>query len=237
MAWPQISQILVGGFEGPCLLTGGFSGGTVAPTTATLSGPTSGYVGQASDLFTITLDAPAEVGGVSCTITDSVSNGEITSTPVVIAAGQSSGTFTITAGTAGNRTIALASTSPVLAIAGSPITYNATIIYGLSVNPARLNPSSTKTVTFLGFNTTWNSTPPTISASGAPTADGSWSIGTLTVVNDTTATRSVTTGTTRGTVTWTDSTTSKTANMTVAPQSNRGELVAIIKKKRLMRMR
>ncbi len=99
-------------------------GGSSAPTTATLSGPTSGTVGVASTNFTITLDYAAQSGGVSCTITDSVGGDTITSTPVVIASGQTTGTFTITPSTTGNRTITLASTSPTLTIAGSPITYN-----------------------------------------------------------------------------------------------------------------
>jgi hypothetical protein len=99
-------------------------GGSSAPTTATLSGPTSGTSGVASTNFTITLDNAAQSGGVSCTITDSVGGDTITSTPVVIASGQTTGTFTITPSTTGNRTITPASTSPTLTIAGSPITYN-----------------------------------------------------------------------------------------------------------------
>ncbi len=52
---------------------------TPMPTTATLSAPSSlsGNVGAASGSFTITLDHPAPIGGIVCTITDSVSNSEI----------------------------------------------------------------------------------------------------------------------------------------------------------------
>lgn len=53
-------------------------GGPSVPTTATLSGPTSGTVGVASTNFTITLDQPAEAGGVDCVITDSAGGDTIT---------------------------------------------------------------------------------------------------------------------------------------------------------------
>lgn len=97
---------------------------TGGPTIATLSGPSAGTVGVPSSDFTITLDHPAETAGVNCVITDSVSNSEITDTPVVISNGEEIGTFTVTPGTTGNRTITLASTSPSLTIVGSPRSYN-----------------------------------------------------------------------------------------------------------------
>ena len=91
----------------------------------------------------------------------------------------------------------------------------------LSISPGRIPPDATTTVTFLGLNTDWMDTPPTFTATGAPTADGSWSIGTLTVITNVEANQVVTTGATRGTVTWTDSTTSDTTQMIVAPRSPR----------------
>lgn len=101
-----------------------------APTTATLSGPTSGTVGVASTNFTITLDQAAESGGVSCVITDSVGGDTVTTSPVVISSGNTTGTFTITPSTTGDRNITLTSAtkqspqSGTLTVAGSPITYN-----------------------------------------------------------------------------------------------------------------
>jgi len=98
---------------------------SAAPTTATLSaGASSGYVGVASANFTITLDNAAQTGGVSCPITSSVGGDTITSTPVVIASGSSTGTFTITPSTVGSRNITLGTTTPSLTIAGSPQAYN-----------------------------------------------------------------------------------------------------------------
>jgi len=95
------------------------------PTTATLSeGAASGLVGVASANFTVTLDQAAQTGGVSCPITSSVGGDTITSTPVVIASGNSTGTFTITPSTVGSRNITLGTTTPSLTIAGSPQAYN-----------------------------------------------------------------------------------------------------------------
>ena len=96
------------------------------PTTATLTGPTSGTVGVASTNFTITLDHAAQSGGVSCPVSSSVGGDTVTTSPVVIASGQTTGTFTITPSTTGNRNITLGTTTPSLSIAGSPITYNST---------------------------------------------------------------------------------------------------------------
>ena len=95
-------------------------------TTATLSGPTSGLVGNASTNFAITLDQPAGPGGVACTVTSSVGADTITPSSINIAQGLTVVNFTITPGTVAARTISLVSTIPTLTIAGSPITYNAT---------------------------------------------------------------------------------------------------------------
>jgi len=122
---------VVGGLLGYSdLVTGGLGQGpSVAPTTATLSGPFSGPVNAASSNFTVTLDQPAQSGGVSCPVASSVGGDTITSTPVVIVSGQTTGAFTITPralnGIGGVRYITLGATTPSLTIAGSPIAYNA----------------------------------------------------------------------------------------------------------------
>lgn len=94
-------------------------------TTATLSGPTTGVCSVVSSNFTVTLDAVAPGGGVSVAITSTVGGDTILSTPLVIAAGNISGTFTLTPLSIGNRDISIA-TTPSLTIAGSPITYAST---------------------------------------------------------------------------------------------------------------
>ncbi len=105
-----------------------------APTTATLSGPASGLVGAVSGNFAITLDQPAQSGGVSCPISSSVGGDTITSTPVVIASGQSTGAFTITPSTVGSRNITLGATTPSLTVAGSPKAYNATALESVTID-------------------------------------------------------------------------------------------------------
>lgn len=99
---------------------------TATASTATLSGPGTGPVNSASTSFTITLDAVAPSGGVSCPVTSSNGSDTVTTSPVVISAGNTSGTFTVTAINAGLRNITLATTTPSLTIAGSPISYLAT---------------------------------------------------------------------------------------------------------------
>lgn len=96
-----------------------------APTTATLTGPTSGECSIVSTNFTVTLDQPAGVGGVVVTVGDTVGGDTITSSPFTIAAGNSSGTFTLTPMSCGARDISI-TTAPALTYAGSPKTYSAT---------------------------------------------------------------------------------------------------------------
>jgi hypothetical protein len=108
---------------------------TLAPTTATLSGPPIGPVGAASTNFTITLDHAAQSGGVSCPITSSVGGDTITSTPVVIASSQITGTFTVTASTSGSRNITLGITTPSLTIDSSPLSYTAyTVVAAVKID-------------------------------------------------------------------------------------------------------
>jgi hypothetical protein len=91
--------------------------------------------------------------------------------------------------------------------------------YGLTTSSSRMNPSTTQTVVFLGTNTAWTTSAPTFAATGAPVLDGSWSQSAVAVVDDFTATQVITTGVTRGTVTFTDSTTEASCQFTVAPRS------------------
>jgi hypothetical protein len=107
----------------------------------------------------------------------------------------------------------------------------------LSLNPGRIPPSATSTVTFIGTGTTWNTNAPTFTAAGAPASDGSWSVGTVTVISDTSATAPVTAGVTVGTVTWTDSAYGETAQQTIATSVNKGEIVAIYRSHWIRRRR
>ena len=93
---------------------------------ATLTGPPSGPILGASSPFIITLDAGAPAGGVSCPVSSSVGGDTVTTSPVAISAGLTTGTFTVTASGAGLRNISLNTTTPSLTIAGSPIAYLAT---------------------------------------------------------------------------------------------------------------
>lgn len=83
----------------------------------------------------------------------------------------------------------------------------------LDVSPSKVAPSQTRTITWIGSGTTYTSGAPTFTPSGA--ASSGVSVGSVTVVNDTVATASVTYGTATGTLTWTDSTTSATRNQIV----------------------
>jgi hypothetical protein len=104
----------------------------------------------------------------------------------------------------------------------------------LSIAPARISPGKTTTVTLFGTGTSWLTAAPTFTATGAPTGDVSWSL-TPTVLTDTTATLAITTGTIRGAVTFTDSTTTATTTMNVAPGGNKAEIVAVMARRRSWR--
>jgi hypothetical protein len=102
------------------------------PTTATLSGPTSGAVGQQSTAYTVTLNAAA-TAAVTVTPSSSVPGDTFQATAgggnvaaITIAAGSSTGTFYLTpiASAAGNRNISITA-SPTLTYSGSPAPYDA----------------------------------------------------------------------------------------------------------------
>jgi hypothetical protein len=93
-----------------------------SPTTATLTGPSGGDYLVVSTNFTVTLDQPADPGGVIVTVTDSIAGDTITSTPFTIPAGSTTGTFTITPSTYRDRNISIL-TVPALAHPGSPRGY------------------------------------------------------------------------------------------------------------------
>lgn len=81
----------------------------------------------------------------------------------------------------------------------------------LDISPSRILPNGARAVTFIGTETTWLSGAPTFTPSGVSGV----SSGSVTVVSDTVATATVTYGTSVGTLTWTDSTTSATRNQLV----------------------
>ncbi len=82
----------------------------------------------------------------------------------------------------------------------------------LDVSPIRVLANQTRTITFIGGSTTWLSGAPTFTPSGVSGVSVS---GPVTVVSDTVATASVIFGATKGTLVWTDSTTSATRNQLV----------------------
>ncbi len=153
-------------------------------TSASLSGPMYGALGSESMSFTVSLNEPAPVGGV--TVTPASTNGSDTFqgasgggnvTTVSIAAGSSSVTFLLTpGGTAGSRSISI-TTSPILTCFGSPITYNAsniTIPAGLTTVTFYLTPGGTAGNRSIAITTspslTYFGSPITYSAAAVPTA-------------------------------------------------------------------
>jgi len=114
------------------------------PTTATLSGPSAGVVSVASTDFTITLDHAA-TAAVTYTIASTVGGDTITTSPVVIAIGQTTGTFTITPHTVASRNISFTNDRS-LTLAGSPIAYNATATQSVTPSPTP-TPTATPTLT------------------------------------------------------------------------------------------
>jgi plastocyanin len=94
------------------------------PTTATLSGPSSGSTGAASTNFTVSLNRAADQ---TYTITLAGTVGSVTFTPSspTITVGQASVTFTATPASDGAHSISF-TISPSLTLIGTPITYTST---------------------------------------------------------------------------------------------------------------
>lgn len=97
-----------------------------APTTATLSGPTSGVAGSPSADFEVTLDHGAPSGGVGVTLIDSSGGNNfvgtgVSGTTLTIPEGSASGAFKYNRATAGTSSISI--TAGGLTISGSPISY------------------------------------------------------------------------------------------------------------------
>lgn len=85
----------------------------------------------------------------------------------------------------------------------------------LNLLPFRVRKSATTVVAFTGSGTAWLSGAPTFTPAGAPSADPAWHMGAVQVISNTLATVAITTGAIEGDVTFTDSTTSATAVLTV----------------------
>jgi hypothetical protein len=84
---------------------------------------------------------------------------------------------------------------------------------GLSVSPTTAADNTSQSITLTGFGTHWTTSSPTFSLIGGNT--GGASISGVTIVTDTSATATLTTGTTAGTLTIKDSTTGGTCAFTV----------------------
>jgi hypothetical protein len=100
------------------------------PTTATITGPASGNISTQSTAFTVTLDRPAQYGGLTVTPASSVgadafqatSGGGNVST-ITIAEGTTTGTFYLTpVAPSGNRNVSVTSTPT--ATSSTPVVYN-----------------------------------------------------------------------------------------------------------------
>lgn len=82
----------------------------------------------------------------------------------------------------------------------------------LDISPTKVTPGQTRVISFILNSGTWG-VAPTLTPSGA--ASAGVSIGSVTLVNPTLATASVTYGATSGTLTWTESSVSATRNQLV----------------------
>jgi hypothetical protein len=171
--------------------TQGNGPGAAAPTSATLTGPTTGTAGSPSGNFTVTLDANAIGDGQAVTLASDAGGTTFAGTNVsgatlAIPPGQSSATFTYNRTGAGTSNLSISSIG--LTISGSPIAYVASpvsSITGVSVSPPAPTVSGGQTQAFSANVTgtgsfssavNWTSTAGTIDSGGnftAPFASGS----------------------------------------------------------------
>ena len=105
------------------------AGVTPPPTTATLSGPTSGTLGVQSSAFTVALDQPAPSGGVIVMLcssdgSDTFQHAGANVSSVTVPQGLSVVTFYFTPGDSGERMLTF-TTSPSLTLEGTPLMYTA----------------------------------------------------------------------------------------------------------------
>jgi len=110
-----------------------------SPTAVTLTGPTSGTVGQASSDFTVGTDSPVQSGSVVVTPSDGGNGGTFTPTTVSLTSSTATATFTYTAATSGTKTISAAN--------------NASLTNPSSISYAASAPTSVTTYTLTGPST------------------------------------------------------------------------------------
>ena len=84
--------------------------------------PDDGLCGLVSNAWSITLSGTLGIAAVF-TVTTSVGGDTITSSPVTIPIGQTSGAFTITPATCGSRTITISTSTSGVVVTGSTATY------------------------------------------------------------------------------------------------------------------
>jgi len=82
---------------------------TIPATALTLSGPSTGLVGVASTVFTVTANGSL-AASVTVTPTDSGGGGTFSPTSLTLSSGTLSGTFTYTAGSTGTKSIGVTNT-------------------------------------------------------------------------------------------------------------------------------
>jgi hypothetical protein len=117
----------------------GTLGATLPPTAITLTGPTSGTVGQASTNFTIGTDNPVQSGSVVVTPSDGGDGGTFTPTTVTLTSSTATATFTYTAATSGTKTIS--------------VTNNASLTNPSSISYTASAPAPVTTYTLTGPST------------------------------------------------------------------------------------
>ncbi len=182
---------------------------TTGATSFTLIAPSpaSGYAQNASQNFSVQPN-----GNYTGSITVTPSGGGL-STPIVLnySASSASQAFQITPTSAG--TVTLTPTNSGSLTNPSPVTYTSNA-QTLGVNPISFYSALPVTATLTGQGTRWTFSSPTVSITGAGAAGTT--LGSVTVVSDTSATVLVTPGPTVGSLVFHDSTTPATASATVA---------------------
>jgi hypothetical protein len=193
-----------GGLSNPSALNDVVTAASATSYTFTAPSPSSGYTNNASGNFTITPN-----GNYTGTITVKPSGGGL-SNPITLTWSNSAAaqTFTITPTSAG--TVTLAATNSGSLTNPSPVSY-AVSSQGLALNPVSFYASSPMTTTFTGSGTHWQSSTPTFTVTGV----SGMSVGSVTVISDTSATAMVTPGSTLGSIVFHDSTTSAMASASI----------------------
>lgn len=196
--------------------------GVFAATSYTLTGPSSGYAGNASTNFTVTPNGSAGATTIF-TPSDSSAGGTFTPTTVTITSGSSTAqTFTYTPAVGHDAAVTISCTNNQSLTNPGNLTYTSLIPLTVSSPTNETSNQTNAVLTLTGTGTTWSTNAPSWSITSGPIGT---SIVSHSVTNNTSMTITIDTGSPAGTATFTNATDNVTFTIPVGPTTLQGRSV------------